>query len=411
MPEIVPTRQRRARRQRLTDVGVSKLPRRSTPYFHPDPLLVGHGIRVRPTGPGAYTVIVRDPYKRQRWVKIGSTDAMKIAEARDIARAVIRRVEQGLAPFPEAPTKPDSVEAVAEGWLKRHVQKRGLRTSREIERVLKKYILPHLGSRSFVELKRRDIAQLLDYIEDRFGAHTADAALAHLRSMATWLQGRDDGYTPPFTKGMRRVPKQARARSRTLNDAELRAVWHAAGDAGAFGSLVRLLLLSGQRLAKVVTMKWGDIAPDGTWTIRTAPREKGNPGSLVLPESALAIMRAQPHIAGNPHIFAGNGAGRKVFSQSYKVGLDRASGVSGWKLHDLRRSARSLMSRAGVRPDIAERVLGHAVGNIQATYDRHSYDSEVADALRRLAALIERIVNPPEGDNVVVVLHEAAVAS
>ena len=64
------------------------------------------------------------------------------------------------------------------------------------------------------------------------------------------------------------------------------------------------------------------------------------------------------------------------------------------------------MSRAGVRPDIAERCLGHIVGGFEGIYDRHTYAAEKADALRKLAALIERIVNPP-ADNVVA-LHEAA---
>ena len=113
---------------------------------------------------------------------------------------------------------------------------------------------------------------------------------------------------------MRRVPKQARARSRTLTDAELRAVWAAAGVAGAFGALVQLLLLTGQRLDKVVDMRFGDVSRDGVWTIRTAPREKGNPGSLVLPAQALAIIKSMPRLAGNSHVFAGNGAGPKVFS-------------------------------------------------------------------------------------------------
>ena len=325
---------------------------------------------------------------------------MKIAEARDIARSVIRRVEQGLAPFEAPPTKPDSVAAVAEAWLKRYVQKSGLRTAAEIERVLKKYVLPQLGSRSFVELRRRDIAELLDHIEDRHGAHTADAALAHLRSMATWVQSRDDDYVPPFTKGMRRVPKQARARARILNDAELRAVWLAADDANAFGALTQLLLLTGQRLDKVLTMRLADVSRDSVWMIRTSEREKGNACSLTLPAAALAIIKSMPRLAGNPYVFAGNGAGPKVFSQSYKRGLDKKCGVHGWRLHDLRRTARSLMSRAGIRPDIAERVLGHAVDGVEGIYDRHPYDAEKADALRKLAALIERIVNPPS-DNVV----------
>ena len=66
-----------------------------------------------------------------------------------------------------------------------------------------------------------------------------------------------------------------------------------------------------------------------------------------------------------------------------------------WTLHDARRTARSLLSRAGVRPDISERVLGHAIGGVSmGVYDRHSYASEKADALKRLADLIQIIVRP-----------------
>jgi integrase len=67
-----------------------------------------------------------------------------------------------------------------------------------------------------------------------------------------------------------------------------------------------------------------------------------------------------------------------------------------WRIHDLRRSSRSLLSRAGVNPDIAERCLGHALPAIRATYDRHRYLDEMAHAFEALAALIERIVNPTD---------------
>ena len=87
-----PDRQRPPRRKVLTDAMVATLPRRAQPYFHPDPELPKHGVRVRPTGPGAYTVITRDPFGKQRWTKVGSTAEIAIAEARDIARTVIRRV-------------------------------------------------------------------------------------------------------------------------------------------------------------------------------------------------------------------------------------------------------------------------------------------------------------------------------
>jgi integrase len=399
---------RRARRRSLTDKMVAALPRRTAAFFHPDPELPKHGVRVRPHGPGTYTIITRDPYRKQRWVRIGSTAEMTIAQARDLARIVIRRIEQGLAPFEEPPPQPESVAAVAENWLKRHVEKNRLRTGAEMRRVVEKYILPHVGGRNFVDLKRRDIAELLDHVEDRHGAHTADAALAVLRALATWVQSRDETYTPPFTKGMRRVPKAARVRARILNDDELRAVWTAAGDAGAYGGMVRLALLTAQRRDKVASMRWDDVSPEGVWTIRTAPREKGNPGSLKLPEVALAIICTMPRFVSNAHVLAGQLGAINNFSRA-KEALDAASGVENWTVHDLRRTARSLMSRAGVRPDIAERVLGHAVAGVEGVYDRHHYRDELADALRRLAALIERIVNPPSGN--VVALHEAAAAS
>ena len=52
-----------------------------------------------------------------------------------------------------------------------------------------------------------------------------------------------------------------------------------------------------------------------------------------------------------------------------------------------------------VRPDISERVLGHAMTGVEGIYDRHSYRDEKAHALRALAGLVETIVNPP-ADNV-----------
>jgi integrase len=76
--------------------------------------------------------------------------------------------------------------------------------------------------------------------------------------------------------------------------------------------------------------------------------------------------------------------------------FDRASGVGGWTLHDLRRTARSLMSRAGVPSDHAERCLGHVIGGVRGVYDRHRYLEEMALAYEKLAQQIERIVNPQE---------------
>ena len=87
----------------------------------------------------------------------------------------------------------------------------------------------------------------------------------------------------------------------------------------------------------------------------------------------------------------------------------KLEGVQPWVLHDLRRTARSLMSRAGVRPDISERVLGHVIKGVEGIYDRHAYTEEKAHALKALAGLIEKIVNPPARQCGVVARGEGAV--
>jgi integrase len=121
------------------------------------------------------------------------------------------------------------------------------------------------------------------------------------------------------------------------------------------------------------------------------------------------IIAAQPRIAGNPYIFvAGLGNGHAKAFSLYKRQFDKKlPPMEPWVLHDLRRTARSLLSRL-VTPHIAERVLGHSIGGVEGTYDRHDYDAEKTDALAKLAAAVERIVNPPEGN---VVEFPTAIAS
>ena len=128
--------------------------------------------------------------------------------------------------------QPDSFAAVAENWLKRHVEAKGLRSGDELQRVLEKYVLPHWRDRPFADIRRSDVAALLDAIEDEHGHWTADSVLSVLRALSSWYASRNDGYTPPFVKGMRRTPPQARKRARILSDDELRTVWRAAEAAG-----------------------------------------------------------------------------------------------------------------------------------------------------------------------------------
>jgi integrase len=382
-----------ARRPKLSDRQIAQLPRRGSRYIIADPEQRSHYLRVPVSGPVVYTAVVK-VHGKQTWKAIATADEIGIDEARERVREIVRRVKAGKPPIEPPKPAPQSVACVAENWLRRVVEAGRHRTAAEKRRIVERYIVPAIGDRDFVGLRRSDIALLLDRIEDKHGPQQADSVLSVLSAIAGWVQSRSEDYRPPFVRGMKRTPRSQHQRSRVLTDDELRRVWRAASQAGAFGAVVRLLILSAQRRAKVLELHWADVDADGIWTIPSAEREKGNPGRLRLPQVALDIIAAQPKLAGSSAVFPSQSVGRA------KRQLDELAGVTEWRLHDLRRTSRSLMARAGVQHEVAEAVLGHALPGVAGIYNRHGYDAEKGHALRQLAALIERIVNPL-ADNVV----------
>jgi integrase len=373
--------------RRLTDRQIPKLERRPNRYTLPDPELRGHILRIPPEGPISFVAVARRPKPfedgRQIWRVVGQSNFMALDEARDRAREVIRRIRLGL-PLDDKPLV--SFATVANKWLERVVEAENHRTGKESARVVRKYLLPRLGSRDFNTIARSDLADVLDEIADNHGKAQADHALKRFASIASWWAARTDGYVSPVVRGLRRGKIVKRAR--ILDDDELRAVW-ATGH-----GFIQFALLCGQRYGKIADLKWSDIDRTGVWTIRRAPREKNVPDALRLPRLAREIVDRQLLIAGDDHIF-GPLHNRNVDR------IRKQSGTAGWTVHDCRRTFRSLLSRCGVNGEVGERILGHAVGSgQQQVYDRHDFAHEMDDALERLGALVERIINPP-GDNVV----------
>jgi integrase len=137
-------------------------------------------------------------------------------------------------------------------------------------------------------------------------------------------------------------------------------------------------------------MEWAEVA-DGVWTLPAARNKTGLDLVRPLSRPARKIIEAQPK--GGAFVFTTDyGTPIKSFS-NFKLKFDKASGTQDWTLHDLRRTARSLMSRAGVPSDHAERCLGHVIGGVRGVYDRHEYHREKAEAYEALASIIERIVS------------------
>jgi integrase len=197
---------------------------------------------------------------------------------------------------------------------------------------------------------------------------------------------------------MGRFKSKDHVRARFLNNDEIHALWECAD--GQFGALVKLLLLTAQRLRKVAFMKWDDLS-DGEWRIPSEKREKGTAGTITLPRMALDIIEQQPRVAGNPYVFAGRHNNPANVFHDHKQVLDKKlraklPNMPHWVLHDLRRTARKLMTRADIRPDVAELALGHSIKGIQAVYDDPiEYRPMIEHALQCVANEVDKIVNPP----------------
>jgi integrase len=226
----------------------------------------------------------------------------------------------------------------------------------------------------------------------------ANEVLGNISRVMDWHATRSETFRSPIVKGMNRAGAQER--SRILNDEELRAVWQATVDyQHPFGAMLRFILLTATRRNEALYATRAEIVGD-EWTIPSARYKTKIDHVIPLSKAALAEL---PSGQGE-FIFSANSRQAIGSHSRHKAAIDEASGVRGWVVHDLRRTARSLMSRAGISADHAERCLGHVISGVRGVYDRHEYLDEKRRAFEALASLVARIVDPQP--NVVVMRGE-----
>lgn len=362
----------------------------------------GFGVNVNYAGTKTFVLNYRIG-PRERRLTLGRHPEWNCIQAVREARTLRQRIDRGEDPLADrkaataAPETPNTVNDVLDDFVKRHVA--ALRTGRKVASMFDRLVRPAIGGLPIYNLKRRQIIELLDRIEEKNGPVQVDRVLAHFGKALRWYAIRDDEFANPIVPGMAR--NLGAARERVLSDDEVRLIWSCLPET-TYGEIMRLLLLTAQRRGDIAEMRWTEIA-DGVLTIPASRYKTDREHKLPLSAAALEIINRQPRTGDL--VFTGRRGGPFVAFDYPKLLLDRAvaqanGGIPAWRVHDLRRTGRSLMARAGVRPDIAERVLGHSAGVIERTYDRHDYIGEMRHALEALASLIERIISPP-GDNVV----------
>lgn len=318
------------------------------------------------------------------------------AVAKREAEAVRGAIAQGRDPLAEmrkAKTADKTTfKAVAEQYLAKDGSR--LRSKDEIKAVLERHAYPRIGAKAIDALKRSEIVRMLDKVEEGAGPVAADRTLAHVRKICNWHATRTDDFNSPIVRGMARTKPKQRRRQRILSDDELRAVWKAAeGQQTPFAWLVRFVLLTMTRRNEAARMTRTE-AVGQDWTIPGRRHKSKKDFLLPLSAAALDLLGSIPAIGRKGYVFTTGGATPISGFSKFKADFDKACGVTGWTLHDLRRTGRTLCSRAGADPDHAELAYGHTVQGVRGTYDVWQYRDEKLRVMEALALQIDRIVHP-----------------
>jgi integrase len=343
-----------------------------------------------------------------------SPDHVSVKDARDKAGHFRSNKKSILAKRAELQSaNRDTYRSVVEWYLGKYVDGQRI-TSDRIKVTLTK-LYPQWEKRAFESITRPEVIDMLETIAKERGPRAADITLVALRRvMGKHAVRSSTNYAPPIIQGMQHIENpKLRARKRVLDDKEIRWLWQATNTLGTFGALCRMCLLTAQRRGKVANMRFDQIDDSGVWTVpRDDEREKGTGERLLLPPLAKLIIAEQEKLQTCAYVFpSSTKTGFSAFGQG-KEALDEAMAalagktkIPHWVVHDLRRSARTLMSRAGIASRVAEKVMGHATPGVEDTYDRWGYDPERADALAKLSSLINEILQPPSKSGNVVALR------
>lgn len=375
-------------RIKLTKSVIDTLPVTVKETVYWDAGLPGFGVKVTPIGKRVFIVLYRigGAGSRLRKYTIGPYGRITLAMARAQAQKIFAARLDGRDPAAEkANLRRRLVVDRVDGLIETYIAERlsGLRSGPRTASRLRNDVIARWGTKSIHEIKRQHIVDLVGEVAQRGpGANRNIAKI--LKTFFRWCVGRAVIDFSPV-EGLNLRPPD-RSRDRALDDKELAAVILAARNMPPpFGAILEVLALTGQRREEVAQMTWSEIdEATRTWHI-SSQRAKNAKAHLVhLSDRVWEIIKNQPQ--HSRFVFAT--AGGKNF-QSFKFAkenLDRLSGVTEWRIHDLRRTVVTGMARLGVPPHVADKILNHQSGTISgvaAVYQKHEFLPERREALDR----------------------------
>jgi len=391
-------------RIRLTKSAIDALPTPKSDLVYWDAGCPGFGVKVTPKGRKVFIVLYRTggAGSKLRKYTIGPYGHVTLHQARVTAQKVFAARLEGRDPAAEKRAArrrivADRVEDLLETFIAQRLTQN--RSGGEIARLLRREVGKTWAGRSIHEITKRDVVGLVTAIEQRGAPVAANKALKVTKTFLRWCVGRAVLDQSP-AEGVP-LPSKEVARDRVLDDDELAHVILAAREIGEpYGGIVELLALTGQRREEVARLQWEELdLARRVWTLPKSRTKNAKAHVVHLSEQAMAVLKRADQ--RGPYVLSL--LGTKPFQEfsRAKRRVDQLSGVTGWRLHDLRRTCVSGMARLGIAPHVADKILNHQSGTISgvaAVYQRHDFLAERQEALERWGIHVARIVRDLAGE-------------
>ena len=390
----------------------------------------GSGLVLRITDKGArsWSVYFRltDAIGRRQnqRMTLGGYPVIGIAEARTQARTAREQAAAGIDPRKARERAQVESQATAERLLFHNVaesyiaarcrredngtpKKGHLKQGKDIESIIRRRLIPAWGNRLIPEIGRldlRDVTRPLVADDKPMAAHRL-----HAVAKALFYWALDEGFLDASPFAHMAAPVEKLPRERDLEHPEIKRLWAACeATPYPFGPLVQLLTLTLQRRNEVAEMQWPEIdLSKKQWVVPAERTKAQRPHIVPLSKPAVQILENLPRYLGGPYVFTTTSGRRPVSGFSkMKLRLDKTAKVTGWTLHDWRRTGRSEMARLKVDDVVAERVLSHVPRGLAKVYNRYQYLDEKCKALDLWARELQKITKPSKGE--VVRLRERA---
>lgn len=389
----------------------------------------GFGVRCIPSGAKAYIVTYRAGYGRSgiaRRMTIGKVGAYRLKDARDAALDIRARVLRGGDPVKERreaalmAKTPDLALAEALDRYEANQKRRGVVARERVMGCLRNHLLGFTGGVPLKRISRRTVVEAIERLEQQ-GKHGAASDLrSRTSTFMKWCC--DQGFVSENPLHGYRAPRATRAQrlsrtGRELSAMEIGIVYSACGAAEvnpAYGTLVRTLILTGQRRTETSRMRWSDISSESmTWRIPCAEAKNGIDHDVPIPQMLHDEILSLSKRSECEFVFSTNGIvpisgwsklDRKLRKAANAMAASKKGGgfeIPHWTLHDLRRTFRSGLTRLGIENDIAEIMLNHRPKTLKSIYDLDPRMAARREAADRWAAHVAGILDPAKSSTVV----------